>query len=150
MPFEQVPGYIYLINNITRWLRAITKFDAFSLQPNSGATGEYTGLLAIRRYQMSKGENKRKVCLIPASAHGTNPASAIIAGLKVITVKTVDGLIDLKHLKELAEKHKDELCAMMVTYPSTHGVFEDTVKEAIDIVHQNGGQVYMDGANMNA
>lgn len=129
----------------------ITGFDATSLQPNSGASGEYAGLSAIKAYLESKGEGKRDVCLIPLSAHGTNPASAQMAGMRVVAVKVLtDGSLDLADLKEKAEKHKDDLAAFMVTYPSTFGVFEEGVQDACKIIHDNGGQVYLDGANLNA
>jgi len=129
----------------------VTGFDAVSLQPNSGAQGEYTGLLVIRAYHESKGQSNRNVCLIPSSAHGTNPASAVMAGMEVVVVRAKeDGSIDVDDLKAKAEQHKNDLSALMVTYPSTHGVFEESIKEICRIIHANGGQVYMDGANMNA
>ena len=119
--------------------------------PNSGAAGEYTGLMIIRAYHLSRGDKNRHICLIPASAHGTNPASAHMAGMEVVVVKCDDhGNIDMADLKEKAEQYKDTLAAVMVTYPSTHGVFEEAILELVKIIHQNGGQVYMDGANMNA
>jgi glycine dehydrogenase len=117
----------------------VTKFEGCSLQPNSGAAGEYTGLLAIKRYHESRKDFHRNICLIPTSAHGTNPASCILSGMKFIPVKTIDGLIDVENLKELAIKHKDNLAALMLTYPSTSGVFEGTVKEVIKVIHENGG-----------
>ena len=151
VPANQVTGYLDIISDMNRILCEITGFSAISFQPNSGAAGEYTGLLTINEYLISKGEGHRNICLIPASAHGTNPASAIVAGYKVVVIKTAEnGNIDIDDLRLKAEKHKDELAAIMITYPSTHGVFEEGIREAIDIVHQNGGQVYMDGANMNA
>jgi glycine dehydrogenase len=150
-PVEQVPGYQELLHNLEAWLKAVTKFDAFSLQPNSGAQGEYAGLLAIVAMHRANKQGHRNICLIPVSAHGTNPASAAMAGLKVVPVKSdPHGNIDLKDLKERAKEYEKDLAMMMVTYPSTHGVYEDTIKEAIKIVHEHGGQVYMDGANMNA
>jgi glycine dehydrogenase len=149
-PAEQWGGYKAMFTQLEAWLAEITGFAAVSLQPNSGAQGEYAGLLAIRGYFAAKGE-KRNICLIPQSAHGTNPASAVLAGMQVVVVASnPDGTIDLGDLKAKAEKHKDALAAVMVTYPSTHGVFEDGIKEVCSIVHANGGQVYMDGANMNA
>jgi len=132
-------------------LKEITGFDAISFQPNSGAQGEYTGLLVIRAYHESRGEGYRNVCLIPSSAHGTNPASSVMAGMEVIVVKAMsDGSIDIKDLEEKAKLHKNKLAALMVTYPSTHGVFEEGIKDICKIIHENGGQVYMDGANLNA
>jgi glycine dehydrogenase len=151
VPENQVDGYKEVIANLEKYLAEITGLDAVSLQPNSGAAGEYAGLLAIRKFHESKGEGQRNIALIPASAHGTNPASAVMAGHKVVVVKTTDeGNIDVDDLREKAEKYKDNLSVFMVTYPSTHGVFESAIKEMTDIVHLNGGQVYMDGANMNA
>ncbi len=151
VPIQQTEGYHQLINELEAALRAITGFEAVSFQPNSGATGEYTGLMVIRAYQKARGEGHRNIVLIPASAHGTNPASAVMAGL---TVKVVDcddrGNIDSGCLRRMAEAHSRELSSIMLTYPSTHGVFEDNIREIIDIVHECGGQVYMDGANMNA
>ncbi|MCJ7759171.1 MAG: aminotransferase class V-fold PLP-dependent enzyme, partial [Gillisia sp.] len=132
-------------------LTEITGFSGTSLQPNSGAQGEYAGLMVIRAYHESRGESHRNICLIPSSAHGTNPASAVMAGMKVVVTKsTKEGNIDLEDLREKALKHKDNLAALMVTYPSTHGVFESAIREITQIIHENGGQVYMDGANMNA
>ena len=132
-------------------LEQATGFDSISLQPNSGAQGEYTGLRTILAYLASKGESHRNVCLIPVSAHGTNPASAAMCSLKVVTVKCEEnGNLDLADLKAKAELHKDNLAATMITYPSTYGVFEAGIKEACKIIHDNGGQVYMDGANLNA
>lgn len=150
-PATQIKGYKYIIDKLSGYLCAITGFDACSLQPNSGAQGEYAGLLTIRNYHKAKGEEKRNVVLIPISAHGTNPASAVLAGLKVVVVKSdSEGHIDVADLKVKAEQYKDTLGALMVTYPSTHGVFEESIKDICKIVHDNGGQVYMDGANMNA
>jgi glycine dehydrogenase len=151
VPMQDNEGFRNMIGELEAWLIEITGYDAMSMQPNSGAQGEYAGLLAIRRYHESLGESHRNICLIPSSAHGTNPASATMMGLKVVVVKTDDdGNIDLEDLKAKAEQHSAELSSLMITYPSTHGVFEETVREACDIVHQHGGQVYMDGANMNA
>ncbi|MBU1370510.1 MAG: aminomethyl-transferring glycine dehydrogenase [Bacteroidetes bacterium] len=151
VPVEQAAGYMELIEILGKDLCNITGFEAMSFQPNSGASGEYTGLLVIRAYLDSIGESQRNVCLIPSSAHGTNPASAVMAGMEVLVVKCDEkGNIDLNDLREKAEKHKEKLAAIMVTYPSTHGVYESGIRQIIDIVHDNGGQVYMDGANMNA
>lgn len=151
VPVEQAAGYHELVKNHEADLCDITGFHALTFQPNSGASGEYAGLLVIRAYQKANGEGHRNICLIPASAHGTNPASAVMAGMKVVVTKCDDqGNIDIADLKEKAELHKDNLSALMVTYPSTHGVFEEGVIDVINIVHENGGQVYMDGANMNA
>jgi glycine dehydrogenase len=148
---SQLGGYTEMIDELSLMLCKITQFDAVSLQPNSGANGEYAGLLAIRRYFDSIGEGHRNICLIPASAHGTNPASAAVAGLKVVVVSTdKDGNISIDELKKKAEEHGKNLCSLMVTYPSTHGVFEENIKEITGIIHSHGGQVYMDGANMNA
>lgn len=151
VPANQAEGYMMLIAELEKSLCEITGFDAISFQPNSGASGEYTGLLVIAAYHASRGEAHRNICLIPASAHGTNPASAAMAGMSVVVVKTDEnGNIDTQDLKEKAEKHKDQLAALMVTYPSTHGVFEENILEIVKLIHENGGQVYMDGANMNA
>jgi glycine dehydrogenase len=151
VPADQASGYLELIHNLEKDLCEITGFSAISLQPNSGASGEYTGLLVIRQYHLSRGDSHRNICLIPASAHGTNPASAVMAGMQVVVVKTdQDGNIDLQDLKEKASLHSQNLAAIMITYPSTHGVFEENIREVIKDVHQHGGQVYMDGANMNA
>ncbi len=150
-PAEDTGGYQELIGELSEWLKAITGYDAISMQPNSGAQGEYAGLLAIRRYQASRDEGERDICLIPSSAHGTNPASASMMGLTVVVVKTdPDGNIALDDLREKAEKHAARLSCLMITYPSTHGVFEPGVREVCDIVHRHGGQVYLDGANLNA
>ena len=150
-PLDQVTGYLELIADMERWLADLTGYEAVSVQPNSGAQGEFAGLLAIRAYHESRGEGHRDVCLIPASAHGTNPASASMAGMKVVVVKTSDdGSIDVDDLRTKAIQHADALGAIMITYPSTHGVFEDSVVEVCDIIHQYGGQVYLDGANLNA
>jgi glycine dehydrogenase len=150
-PVDQAQGYAQIIRELEAYLCEVTGFDAVSLQPNSGAQGEYAGLMAIRGYLIAKGEGHRDVCLIPQSAHGTNPASAVMAGWKIVVVKCDDnGNIDLHDLRTKAELHKDHLAAAMVTYPSTHGVYEEGIRELTRIVHENGGQVYMDGANMNA
>ncbi len=150
-PKEQTAGYQALFAELEAWLAEITGFDRVSLQPNAGSQGEFAGLLVIRAYHRARGDNHRTVCLIPQSAHGTNPASAVMAGMKVIVVKTdAQGNIDIADLTLQAEAHAGNLAALMVTYPSTHGVFEGGIKEICDIVHRHGGQVYMDGANMNA
>ncbi len=150
-PKSQTVGYQVLFQQLEHWLAEITGFDGISLQPNAGSQGEYTGLLVIRRYHEERGETNRNICLIPESAHGTNPASAVMCGLKVVAVKCdSEGNIDIDDLKTKAEKHGRNLAALMITYPSTHGVFEEGIQEICDIIHNNGGQVYMDGANMNA
>ncbi len=150
-PLWQTEGYQILFNGLEKALEEITGFARVSLQPNAGSQGEYAGLLVIRKYHESRGDSKRTVCLIPQSAHGTNPASAVMAGMKVVVTRTDDnGNIDVADLRAKAEQYKDELSALMVTYPSTHGVFEEAIKEICEIIHDNGGQVYMDGANMNA
>jgi glycine dehydrogenase len=151
VPIEQAQGYQEMLKGLEESLNVITGFYATSLQPNSGAQGEYSGLMVIRAYHKSRGDSHRNICLIPASAHGTNPASAVMAGMKVVVTKTSeDGNIDIADLKEKAELHSENLAALMVTYPSTHGVFESAIKDITKIIHDNGGQVYMDGANMNA
>ncbi len=150
-PVEQAAGYLEIFQQLEDWLAEITGFAAVSLQPNAGSQGEFAGLLAIREYHASRGEAHRNVCLIPTSAHGTNPASAVMAGFKVVSVACLkDGDIDLADLRAKADEHARDLAALMVTYPSTHGVFEPTIREICDIVHTRGGQVYMDGANLNA
>ena len=150
-PLEQTRGYQALFQRLESWLAEITGFAAFSLQPNAGSQGEYAGLLAVRAYHHAQGEDQRQICLIPSSAHGTNPASAVLAGMEVVVVKCDDqGNIDVADLKAKAEQHRDRLAALMVTYPSTHGVFEEAIQEICQVVHEHGGQVYMDGANMNA
>jgi len=150
-PATQTGGYSEMFEALSRALCEITGYDAFSLQPNSGAQGEYAGLLAIRAYHGSRGDRKRNVCLIPTSAHGTNPASAHMAGMEVVAVKcTQEGDVDLADLRAKAALHADALAAVMVTYPSTHGVFEERIRELCDVVHAHGGQVYLDGANLNA
>lgn len=151
VPLDQVEGYLLVIRELEDQLCKITGFSAVSLQPNSGAQGEYAGLMAIRNYYASRNESHRNVVLIPSSAHGTNPASAVMAGMKVVVVKCDEaGNIDMEDLTEKAEKHSNELAAIMITYPSTHGVYEEAIRDVTAIVHKNGGQVYMDGANMNA
>ncbi|WP_026896896.1 aminomethyl-transferring glycine dehydrogenase [Daejeonella oryzae] len=150
-PIDQVGGYMQIFNELNNWLSEITGFAAMSLQPNAGAQGEYAGLMVIRAYHMDRGDHHRNVALIPSSAHGTNPASAAMAGMKIVVVKCDErGNIDVNDLKIKAEEHKDDLSCLMVTYPSTHGVFEESIIEICQIIHNNGGQVYMDGANMNA
>ncbi|PKO35951.1 MAG: glycine dehydrogenase (aminomethyl-transferring) [Betaproteobacteria bacterium HGW-Betaproteobacteria-7] len=150
-PRDQVQGYHEMIAGLTEWLKTVTGFDAICMQPNSGAQGEYAGLVAIDRYHASRGEEHRNVCLIPKSAHGTNPATAQMANMKVVVVDCDDnGNVDVADLRAKAEAHKDDLACLMITYPSTHGVFEEAVREICAIVHQYGGQVYMDGANLNA
>jgi glycine dehydrogenase len=150
-PLDQAQGYVELISGLESQLKAITGFDAICIQPNSGAQGEYAGLVAIRRYQSAQGQGDRDICLIPTSAHGTNPATAQMCGLQVVAVKCDDnGNVDVADLKAKAEHHSAKLSCLMLTYPSTHGVFEEAVKDICAIVHANGGQVYMDGANLNA
>jgi glycine dehydrogenase len=150
-PDWQAEGYRRIIDDLSEWLCEITGFDAISMQPNSGAQGEYAGLLTIRNWQIARGEGHRDVTIIPSSAHGTNPASAVMAGMQVVITKCDDmGNIDLADLREKVEAHSDRLAALMVTYPSTHGVFEEDIVEICDLIHEHGGQVYMDGANMNA
>lgn len=151
VPLDQAAGYQKMLRSLERYLSEITGFAATSLQPNSGAQGEYAGLMVIRAYHEARGEGHRNVCLIPASAHGTNPASAVMAGMRVVVTKTDEkGNIDVADLEEKASAHSDSLAALMVTYPSTHGVFESSIRQVTDLIHQHGGQVYMDGANMNA
>jgi len=151
VPTEQMKGYQHLFNDLINDLKEITGFDAVSLQPNSGAQGEYAGLMTIRKYHRQNKQENRNVCLIPDSAHGTNPASAQMSGMKVVVVNCDDdGNVDIKDLEEKAEKHSKDLAALMVTYPSTHGVFEEKIIEICEIIHNKGGQVYMDGANLNA
>ena len=151
VPLDQAKGYQEVLKKLEQQLNIVTGFAGTSLQPNSGAQGEFAGLMTIRAYHQSNGDSHRNICLIPASAHGTNPASAVMAGMKVIVTKTAEnGNIDINDLREKAEIHKDNLAALMITYPSTHGVFEKEIKEITQIIHDHGGQVYMDGANMNA
>ena len=150
-PAEQVKGYTAMLNELSQWLTECTGYDAMSLQPNSGAQGEYAGLMAIRRYHRARGEAHRNICLIPTSAHGTNPASAVMAGMKVVLVACDDnGNVDMQDLKKKTELHSAYLAAIMVTYPSTHGVFETSIVELCRLIHEHGGQVYVDGANLNA
>ena len=151
VPLDQVKGYQEVLEKLTHQLNIVTGFAATSLQPNSGAQGEYAGLMVIRAYHQSRNDHHRNVCIIPASAHGTNPASAVMAGMKVVVTKTDErGNIDWEDLQEKAIENKDNLAALMITYPSTHGVFESNIKNITSLIHDNGGQVYMDGANMNA
>jgi glycine dehydrogenase len=151
IPLDQAEGYLEVFSGLENALSKITGFPAISLQPNAGAQGEYAGLLVIRQYHESRGDSDRNVVIIPASAHGTNPASAVMAGMSVVVAKTDErGNIDVADLKAKAEQHRDNLAALMVTYPSTHGVFETSIRDICQIIHDNGGQVYMDGANMNA
>jgi glycine dehydrogenase len=150
-PADQVGGYMQIFDELNKWLSEITGFASMSLQPNSGAQGEYAGLMVIRAYHLDRGDTHRNIALIPSSAHGTNPASAAMAGMKIIIVKCDErGNIDVADLKAKAEEHASDLSCLMVTYPSTHGVFEESIIEICEIIHKNGGQVYMDGANMNA
>jgi glycine dehydrogenase len=150
-PIDQAQGYKELIESLAEWLQEITGFHTVSLQPNSGSNGEYAGLMAIREFHRSRGDEKRNVCIIPVSAHGTNPASAVMAGMKVVPVLCdEDGNIDVEDVRAKATRYSDTLAAAMITYPSTHGVFEDSFPELCEIIHSNGGRVYMDGANMNA
>ncbi len=151
VPSEQAGGYKQVIDELSTYLNIITGFDACSLQPNSGAQGEFSGLLTIRNYHLANGNKDRNVILIPISAHGTNPASAVMAGMKVVVVKALEnGYIDVDDFKAKAEQYSATLAGTMITYPSTYGIFEEEIKQICDIVHQHGGQVYMDGANMNA
>ena len=150
-PREQAAGYHAMFEQLKQWLVDITGYDAISLQPNSGAQGEYAGLLAIRAYHASRGESHRTVCLIPSSAHGTNPATASMVGMSVVVVACdAEGNVDVDDLRAKAKANADKLAAIMITYPSTHGVFEEEIREICDIVHAHGGQVYLDGANLNA
>src|SRR5436190_19404876 len=150
-PVEQAEGYLHVFRELEAMLAAITGFAAVSLQPNSGAQGEFAGLMVIRAYHRDRGDAARDICLIPASAHGTNPASAVMAGMRVVVVASRrDGSIDLADLETKAAEHGQQLAALMVTYPSTHGVFEESIQDVCAIVHRHGGQVYMDGANLNA
>ena len=151
VPVEQAEGYQEIISRLDTDLAEITGFAKMSFQPNSGAQGEYAGLLVIQAYHRSRGEGQRNVALIPSSAHGTNPASAAMCGMQIVVVKCdKNGNIDVADLREKAEQHKEHLACLMVTYPSTHGVYEESIREITAIIHANGGQVYMDGANMNA
>ena len=151
VPIEQAEGYQIVLKELEKDLTTITGFAGTSLQPNSGAQGEYAGLMVIRAYHESRDEGHRNICLIPASAHGTNPASAVMAGMQVVVTKTDEkGNIDVADLEEKVSEHAENLAALMVTYPSTHGVFESSIKHITQLIHDHGGQVYMDGANMNA
>ena len=151
VPKEQSIGYQEMLSELESWLAKITGFAQVSIQPNAGSQGEYAGLLAIRNYHFSRGEKQRNVCLIPLSAHGTNPASAVMAGFRVVPIKCdEEGNVDLNDIQTKSEKYKETLAALMVTYPSTHGVYEESLPQICEVIHQNGGQVYMDGANMNA
>jgi glycine dehydrogenase len=151
VPVDQTEGYQHMMDELSAWLCEITGFAAMSLQPNSGAQGEYAGLMTIRAYHESRGDSHRNVALIPSSAHGTNPASAVMAGMEVMVIKCDErGNIDMNDLRTQAEQYSDRLASLMVTYPSTHGVFEESIREICDLIHKHGGQVYMDGANMNA
>ena len=151
VPIEQMEGFRDLFTDLKNWLRSITGFSGVSLQPNAGAQGEYAGLMVIRKYHLDRGEGNRNICLIPSSAHGTNPASAQMVGMKVVVVNCdKDGNVDFDDLKKKAEQHSENLGALMVTYPSTHGVFEEKIIDICELVHKHGGQVYMDGANLNA
>ncbi|HEV8296981.1 MAG TPA: aminomethyl-transferring glycine dehydrogenase subunit GcvPB, partial [Acidimicrobiales bacterium] len=150
-PIEQAQGYLEMIRELESMLVEITGYDAVSLQPNAGSQGEFAGLLAIRAYHRARGDRARDVCLIPSSAHGTNAASAAMAGMRVVVVECdADGNVDVDNLKHRAAEHAERLAALMVTYPSTHGVFESRIREICDVVHEHGGQVYLDGANLNA
>jgi glycine dehydrogenase len=150
-PLDQAKGYLKMFKDLEEMLSEITGFSGISLQPNAGAQGEYAGLMVIRKFHMSNGDKDRNVCLIPSSAHGTNPASAQMAGMKVVVVNCdKEGNVDLDDLTKKAEEHSKQLAALMVTYPSTHGVFEEHIKDICDVIHSHGGQVYMDGANLNA
>ncbi len=151
VPADQSAGYREMLGQLEDWLAAVTGFAAVSLQPNAGSQGEYAGLLAIRRHHRARGEGGRDICLIPVSAHGTNPASAVMAGMRVVGVRCdAEGNIDVDDLRARVEEHREKLSALMVTYPSTHGVFEETIVEVCEMIHEAGGQVYMDGANLNA
>ena len=150
-PIDQAQGYLQLIQQLEDWLAEITGYDAVSLQPNAGSQGELAGLLAIRAYHRANGDATRTICLIPSSAHGTNAASAVMAGLKVVVVACDEGgNVDLDDLRAKVDEHRADLAAIMVTYPSTHGVFEQDIVELCELVHEAGGQVYVDGANLNA
>jgi glycine dehydrogenase len=150
-PLDQTTGYQEMFQELGEQLCEITGFDSMSFQPNAGAAGEYAGLMVIRAYHQARGDNHRNVCIIPTSAHGTNPASAAMCGMSIVTIGTdAHGNVDIAELQQAAEKHKDNLAALMVTYPSTHGVYEEGIDDICNIIHKYGGQVYMDGANMNA
>src|SRR5437773_1948293 len=150
-PLEQMQGYQQLFEELEEMLAEITGFEAVSLQPNAGSQGEYAGLLAIRAYHRARGEGHRTICLIPSSAHGTNPASAAMAGMSVVVVRCTDeGNIDMDDLRAKADEHSKNLAALMFTYPSTHGVYEEGARHLCALIHEHGGQVYFDGANLNA
>ena len=150
-PAEDAEGYAYLIGELESWLAEVTGYDRVSIQPNAGSQGELAGLLAIRAFHVANDEPGRDICLIPSSAHGTNAASAVMAGMRVVVVKAAaNGAVDLDDLADQCAKHRDDLAAIMVTYPSTHGAYEDGITELCRIVHEHGGQVYVDGANLNA
>ena len=150
-PIEQMDGYRTLFTDLKNWLRSITGFAGISLQPNAGAQGEYAGLMVIRKYHIERGEKNRNVCLIPSSAHGTNPASAQMAGMKIVVINCdEEGNVDFEDLKKKSQQHSENLAALMITYPSTHGVFEEKISDICELIHKHGGQVYMDGANLNA
>ena len=150
-PAEDAAGYRKLVDDLEGWLAEVTGYDRVSIQPNAGSQGELAGLLAIRGFHRANGDTERNICLIPSSAHGTNAASAVMAGMKVVVVKAADdGSVDLDDLRAKCEKHAEQLAAIMVTYPSTHGAYEDSITELCKIVHDHGGQVYVDGANLNA
>ena len=150
-PLDQAKGYSKMFDDLEDMLTEITGFSGVSLQPNAGAQGEYAGLMVIRKFHLNNGDKDRNICLIPSSAHGTNPASAQMAGMKVVVVNCdKDGNVDIDDLSKKAEENSKQLAALMVTYPSTHGVFEEHIKEICDVIHKHGGQVYMDGANLNA
>ena len=151
VPIEQMEGYRTLFTDLKNWLRSITGFSGVSLQPNAGAQGEYAGLMVIGKYHLKRGEKNRNICLIPSSAHGTNPASAQMVGMKIVVINCdKEGNVDFEDLKKKTELHSENLGALMITYPSTHGVFEHKIQSITKLIHDNGGQVYMDGANMNA
>ena len=150
-PAADAQGYAHLIEELESWLAEVTGYDRVSIQPNAGSQGELAGLLAIRAYHVANGDAARDICLIPASAHGTNAASAVMAGMRVVVVKAAtDGRVDMDDLRAQCEKHADDLAAIMVTYPSTHGAYEDGIGDLCEVVHEHGGQVYVDGANLNA
>jgi glycine dehydrogenase len=150
-PTEDTQGYLIMMSHLETWLSELTGYDSISLQPNAGSQGEYAGLLAIRGYHLSRGDAHRTICLIPSSAHGTNAASAVLAGMQVVVVACKDnGDVDIDDVMAKIAEHGDTLAALMVTYPSTHGVYEHGIKDVTDAVHQAGGQVYIDGANLNA
>jgi glycine dehydrogenase len=150
-PKDQLDGYRALIRELESMLVCVTQYDAISLQPNSGASGEFAGLISIKKYHESRGDTHRDICLIPTSAHGTNPATAVMCGMKVVPILCdKSGNTDMEDLREKLTKFSDRIAAAMITYPSTHGVYESCIKELCDLVHEHGGQIYMDGANLNA